>query len=201
MAYLSENQLLALGFAALGQNVKISDKAAIHGAEQMRIGDHSRIDDFCVISGRVDIGRNVHIAPFCLVAGGVPGITLEDFAGLAYRVCVFAQSDDYSGATMTNPTVPARYKAEMRAAVRIGRHCIVGAAALIAPGVVLAEGTAVGAAALVLRSTEPWTIWAGIPARKLKARGRDLLALESNYLESDYLSSAADLRTVAKDSR
>ena len=83
---------------------------------------------------------------------------------------------------MTNPTVPARYKAERHAAVRIGRHCIVGAGAIIAPGVVLAEGTAVGAAALVLRSTEPWTIWAGSPARNLKVRSRDLLTLEQDYL-------------------
>ncbi len=187
MAYLSESQLQAMGFASLGQNVKISDKAAIYDAAQMHIGDHSRIDDFCVISGRVEIGRNVHIAPFCLVAGGSPGIALEDFSGLAYRVCVFAQSDDYSGATMTNPTVPTRYKAERRAAVRIGRHCIVGAGALIAPGVVLAEGTAVGAAALVLGATEPWTIWAGVPARKLKPRSRALLMLEQDYLGQDVL--------------
>jgi len=186
-----------MGFASLGQNVKISDKAAIYGADQMQIGDHSRIDDFCVVSGRVTIGRNVHIAPFCLVAGGVPGITLEDFSGLAYRVCVFAQSDDYSGATMTNPTVPARYKAERRAAVQIGRHCIVGAGALIAPGVVLAEGTAVGAAALVLHPTEAWTIWAGSPARKLKDRSRDLLALERDYLAQD--QAIAQGSAIAQD--
>ncbi|MFC3179873.1 acyltransferase [Cypionkella sinensis] len=185
MAYLSDSQLRAMGFANLGQNVKISDKAAIYGAEQMQIGDHSRIDDFCVVSGRVMIGRNVHIAPFCLVAGGVPGITLEDFSGLAYRVCVFAQSDDYSGGTMTNPTVPARYKVERHAAVRIGRHCIVGAGAVIAPGVALGEGSAVGAASLVLHATDAWTICAGSPARKLKNRSRDLLALEREYLAQE----------------
>lgn len=185
MAYLTESQLRAMGFASLGAHVKISDKAAIYGAEQMQIGDHSRIDDFCVVSGRVTIGRNVHIAPFCLVAGGIPGITLDDFAGLAYRVCVFAQSDDYSGASMTNPTVPARYKAERHAAVQIGRHCIVGAGAVIAPGVVLGDGTAVGAASLVLHPTEAWTVWVGVPARKLKDRSRDLLTLERAYLSQD----------------
>jgi acetyltransferase-like isoleucine patch superfamily enzyme len=182
MAYLSRAALEAMGFAALGRDVRISDRAAIYGAEQMRIGDHSRIDDFCVVSGRVEIGRNVHVAPFCLVAGGTPGIVIEDFAGLAYRVSVFAQSDDYSGATMTNPTVPARFKQETRAAVRIGRHVILGAGAIVAPGVELAEGTAVGAAALVLASSAPWTILAGIPARRIRDRRRDLLALEAEYL-------------------
>lgn len=75
-----------MGFARLGRNVKISDKASIYEAEKMEIGDNSRIDDFCVVSGKIVMGRNVHIAPLCLVAGGNPGITFEDFSGLAYHV-------------------------------------------------------------------------------------------------------------------
>lgn len=182
MAYLSEEALRDMGFAALGRNVKISDKAAIYGADQMRIGDHSRIDDFCVVSGKLDIGRNVYIGPFGLIAGGVPGIVLEDFTTLAYRVQIFSQSDDYSGATMTNSTVPKAYKAEIFAAVSLGRHSIVGAGATIMPGVDLAEGTSVGAASLVLKSTDPWSIYVGNPARRLRARKRDLLQLEQDYL-------------------
>jgi acetyltransferase-like isoleucine patch superfamily enzyme len=183
MGYLSRDQIEAMGFAFLGHDVKISDRAAIYDAAQIRIGDNSRIDDFCVISGQVELGRNVHIAPFGLLAGGRGGITLEDFSGLAYRVSVFAQSDDYSGATMTNPTVPARFKIETVGQVRIGRHTIVGTGATICPGVTLAEGTAVGAGALVLHSSAPWTIIAGVPARRLKDRKRDLLALEAAYLQ------------------
>lgn len=118
-----------MGFASLGQNVKINDKAAIYSAEQMQISDHGWIDDFCVVSARLAIGRNLHVAPFCLQAGAVQGTTLEDFAGLADRVSVFAQSDDYSGAKMTHPAVPARHRAARCAVVRIGRHSLVGAGA------------------------------------------------------------------------
>lgn len=185
MAYLTEEELCRMGFAALGRNVKISDKAAIYGAEQMRIGDNSRIDDFCVVSGKVDIGRNVHIAPLCLVAGGKPGVTFEDFSGLAYGVKVFAQSDDYSGETMTNPTVPSEYKSEYFAKIDIGRHVIVGAGSIIAPGVILREGTAVGAMSLIMRSTDPWSIYVGSPAKKLRDRKRELLGLEQEYLTKE----------------
>lgn len=185
MAYLHEEELQALGFASLGRNVRVSDRAAIHGASYMRLGDHSRIDDFCVISGRVSIGRNVHITPLCVVAGGKPGIFIEDFVALAYRVSVFAQSDDYTGLTMTNSTVPARFKREIHAAVQIRRHSIVGAGAIVCPGVELAEGTAVGAGAVVLKSSEPWTIIAGIPAQKLRDRSRELIKLEAEYLKAD----------------
>ena len=185
MAFLSRTQLDSMGFKSLGENVRISDKASIHNADQMEIGKNSRIDDFCVISGKVTIGRNVHIAVFCNIAGGSEGVTLEDFSGLAYGCHVFSQSDDYSGGSLTNPTVPADYKKEVKKAVRIGRHCIVGTNSLIFPGVTLAEGSSVGAMSMVTKSTKEWSIYFGIPARKLKDRSRDLLALEQAYLANE----------------
>jgi len=114
MGFLSQEQLEEMQFKSLGVNVKISDKASIYDSDQIEIGDHSRIDDFCVVSGKVKIGRNVHIAIFCNVAGGEKGIHLDDFSGLAYGCHVFTQSDDYSGKTLTNPTVPDEFKLEQR---------------------------------------------------------------------------------------
>lgn len=119
MAFLSAEQLQQMEFKALGVEVLISDKASIYNTEQISIGDHSRIGDFCVVSGRVNIGRNVHIAVFCNVAGGTEGVTLDDSSGLAYGCQVLSQSDDYSGATMTNPTVPSQYKYEKKSPVKI----------------------------------------------------------------------------------
>jgi acetyltransferase-like isoleucine patch superfamily enzyme len=184
MAFLTLNQLSILGLKHCGKNVRISDKASIHNADQIEIGDNSRIDDFCVVSGKVKIGNNVLFAVLCNVAAGTAGIEFDDFATLAYGVHVFAQSDDYTGATMTNPTVPAQFKQEVKATVKIGRHCIVGAGSIIFPGVHLMEGTAIGALTLVTKSTEPWSIYVGQPARKVRDRKRDLLDLETDFLES-----------------
>ena len=181
MPYLTDEQLAQMGFRSLGENVRISDKAAIYNAEQIDIGDNSRIDDFCVVSGRVRIGAFVHIAPHCLVAGGSEGITLEDFAGLAYYVQVFSQSDDYSGRTLTNPTVATKFKSETKAPVHIARHVIVGAGSIVFPGVTLAEGCSVGAMTLVNKSTTPWGIYVGNPARRVKERKKDLLVLEAQF--------------------
>ncbi|QJE00894.1 acyltransferase [Massilia forsythiae] len=185
MAYLSEEDLKLIGFKAVGRNVKVSDKAAIYAPELIEIGDNSRIDDFCIISGKVSIGRHVHIAPHCLVAGGELGITMGDFSGLAYFVQVFSQSDDYSGKTMTNPTVPKEYKNEYKAAVHLGRHVIIGAGSVIFPGVTVAEGCSVGALALVNKSTEAWGIYLGNPARRLRDRSRDLLKFEEKMQEEN----------------
>jgi galactoside O-acetyltransferase/dTDP-4-amino-4,6-dideoxygalactose transaminase len=182
MAYLTEKQLLEKGFKSIGRNVMISDRASIYNADQMQIGDNSRIDDFCVLSGKVTFGRNVHIAPHCLVAGGEKGVVFEDFSGLAYHVQVFTQSDDYSGLTMTNPTIPPEFKKEDKKTVVIGRHSIIGAGSIIMPGVTLNEGTSVGAMSLVRKSTEAWSIYLGNPAKKIKDRKKDLLELEKKYL-------------------
>ena len=185
MSFLTEEQLSKIPFKFLGQNVKISDKASIYNPELIEIKDNSRIDDFCVISGKVLIGRYVHIAVFCNVAGGSEGIVFNDFSGLAYGCHVFTQSDDYSGQTLTNPTVPSKYKSETKKSINIGRHCIIGTGSLIFPGVNLAEGTAVGAASVVRKSTEEWSIYVGNPAKKIKTRSKKLLELELKLMQED----------------
>jgi dTDP-4-amino-4,6-dideoxygalactose transaminase len=185
MAYYTSEQLSDMGFKSIGKNVKISDKASIYNHNQIEIGDHSRIDDFCVVSGKITIGRNVHITPMCLVAGGEKGIVIKDFVALAYGTQVFTQSDDYSGETMTNSTVPTRYKNESKKEIVIGKHSIIGAGSIIMPGVILAEGTSVGAMSLVRKSTEPWSIYVGNPAKKIKDRKKDLLKLEKEYLDNE----------------
>lgn len=185
MAYLSAKELEAYGFKSIGKNVLISNRAAIYNPDQITIGDHSRIDDFCVVSGKVSIGRNVHLAVFCNIAGGEEGVTIEDFASLAYGCHVFSQSDDYSGRSMTNPTIPDIYKEETKIAVHIERHCIIGTNSIIFPGVTLREGTAVGALSMITTSTQPWTVYFGAPAVKIKPRSRLLLEKETELLKNE----------------
>lgn len=182
MAYYTQNELENMNFMYLGKNVKVSDKASIYNSSQIEIGDNSRIDDFCVISGNIKIGRNVHITPMCLIAGGEKGIILEDFTTISYGVQIFTQSDDYSGKTMTNSTIPVKFKKEFKKEICIKKFSIVGAGSIILPGIVLEEGTSVGAMSLVRKSTEPWSIYIGVPAKKLRNRSRDLLELEKQYL-------------------
>ena len=178
MSYLTDEQMNACGFRHLGRHVKISDKASIYDPERISIGDYSRIDDFCVVSGNLVIGSYCHITPMCLLAGGLPGIELADFCTLAYGVKIFAQSDDYSGQTLTNSLIPKKYKNEILQLVRLGRHVIVGAGSVIFPGADIAEGCAIGAMSLIRTSTKAWGMYAGIPARRIKERSRNLLELE-----------------------
>ena len=52
MSYYTEEQLKSMNFGFLGKNVRISDKAVFYDSHLQKIGDHARIDDFAVLSGK-----------------------------------------------------------------------------------------------------------------------------------------------------
>ncbi|CDZ77503.1 dTDP-3-amino-3,6-dideoxy-alpha-D-galactopyranose 3-N-acetyltransferase [Legionella massiliensis] len=182
MGYLPRSALEELGFKYLGQEVKISDSAKIYNADQIMIGDNSRIDDFCVLSGKLELGRNVFMGVHGNLAGGIHGIKLADFVTMAYYVNLFTQSDDYYGHSLTNSTIPRKYKQEKFGRLEVGKHAIIGSNSVIMPDAHIAEGCAIGAMSLVTKPTEPWGIYRGIPAKRVKERERDLLKLEQLYL-------------------
>lgn len=181
--YFTENDLIPLGFAAVGKDVTIAKNCVIPTPSTIRIGSHVRIDGFTVITGQLAIGSYVHIGPGCSLIGG-EGITFEDFSTISHGVKVFTRSDDFSGEYMTNPMVPSMYTNVLCGAVSLGRHVVVGAGTVILPGSSLGEGVAVGALSLVRHDLAAWQIYAGVPCRKLSVRSRRALDLESKLQNS-----------------
>lgn len=182
--YFSNLELNSMGFKELGKNIMLSRTARVYIPEYISIGDFSIIDDFCILSGNIKLGRNVHIAHGCRLIGGREGIKMADFSGLAFGVTIFAQSDDYTGEALTNPTIPMQYRKILRAPVELARHVIVGSNSIIFPGVILGEGSSVGSCSMVTKSTEPWKIYFGTPAKAIKSRKIKMLELEQQYLNS-----------------
>ena len=184
MAVIGRDVLETMGFASLGSDLHISDRAAFYGCAHITLGNNVRIDDFCVLSagqGGIAIGNHVHLAVYsCLIGKG--RITLSDFCNISSRVSIYSSSDDYSGTTMTNPTVPDRYKNVLHADVSVGKHVVIGSGSVILPGTTLEEGVAVGALSLVKESCTAFGIYAGNPARRVRERKRDLLDLEGEFM-------------------
>ena len=174
-----------MGFRRLGQHVLVSTKCSLYAPETISLGDHVRIDDFAMVAGNVEVGRNVHITAYCNVEGGRAGVNIGDFSTLAYGCQVIAQSDDYSGRTMTNSTIPARFKNEDSRVVRLGKHVILGTGTIVLPGVELPDGVAAGAGTLFTKSVESWGLYVGSPARRVKERSRDVLGLTEEFLSTE----------------
>ena len=185
-SFFQQTELSELGLNSIGENVRISKKASIYGAENISLGNNVRIDDFCILSGKIFIENNIHIAAGCYLYGGEAGIKIYDFANLSSRIAVYAISDDYSGSSMTNPTIPDKYKNITHKKVIINRHVIIGPGSTLLPGVIIGEGTAIGAMSLVNDSLPPWKICVGIPAKPIKDRSKALLRQEFEFLNSTH---------------
>jgi acetyltransferase-like isoleucine patch superfamily enzyme len=186
MGTLSRDAVVAMGFASVGENVKISDRASFHGASRIALSDCVRIDDFCVLSagnGGIAIGHNVHVAIYSSMIGAGK-ISLDDFSNISSRVSIYSSSDDFSGETMTNPTVSDEFKRVLNADVHIGKHVIVGCGSVVLPGVTLEQGVAVGALSLIRTDCAAFGIYAGVPARRIGERRRTLLEVERRFTQS-----------------
>ena len=184
-SYYSIEELQTIGFQSLGEEVRISRKCSIYSPEKMVIGNHVRIDDFCILSGHITFGNYIHIAASCLLFGGDDGIVLEDFTGVSSRSALYAESDDYTGGCFTNPTLPDEYRKIVHGGVSVKKHAIIGSGCTVLPGVVIGTGCAVGAMSLVNKTLDDWGVYVGVPCRRITDRNRDLLQLEREFLANN----------------
>lgn len=180
--YYSQEELQTLGFASIGENILLSRLARVYGASNISIGSNVRIDDFVILSGKIDIGNFVHIGASSIITGSDIGIEIKDFCGISNHVKILAISDDYSGETMSNPCISTEYKQLQKHHIILEKHCIIGSGSTILPNAYLAEGVAVGAMSLIVRKTSPWGIYFGIPAKRIKERKRNILELEKDFV-------------------
>lgn len=169
-SFYTREELEKLGFRSLGNDVLLSRKVSIYGADKISIGDHVRIDDFCILSGMISLGSYIHISAYAALYGGKAGITVESFANISARSIVYAVCDDFSGKTMAGAMVPDVCRQVDERPVIIEKHTLLGANCVVLPGVRVAEGSAFGCFSLINRDSQPWTLNGGVPFRKLKDR-------------------------------
>ena len=90
-------------------------------------------------------------------------------------------SDDYSGKSMTNPTVNKKFKKTKESSVMIGKHAIIGTNSLVLPGGSLDDYSALGSMSLLNKKINKFEIFFGVPARKLKKRSKEILKTFKQY--------------------
>ncbi len=168
-SFYTEDELVALGLKSYGTNVLISRKCSIYGAQNIEIGDNVRIDDFCILSGKIKLGSHIHISAYVALYGAM-GITFEDYTGISPRATIYSAMDDFSGDYLIGPVHPDELTNVTGASVTVHRFAHIGANAVVYPGIDIPEGTVLGAISLANRPLLPWTIYAGIPAKVIKNR-------------------------------
>lgn len=185
-SFYTQIELQDLGFKKLGNNVKISRFARFYNPESMSIDSNVRIDDFTILSGEINIGSFVHIGAYSQIVGGTLGVILQDFVSISSGVKIFASSDDYSGQSLSNPTIPLQYKMITNKQITIKKHCIIGTSSVILPSSNGLElGVSIGALSLVMRPTKPFGIYFGIPAKRIAQRSKNILTLEQEFIKQE----------------
>lgn len=182
--FLGPDEIAAIGFAAVGAAVKISRGARFFAPQRISIGTHTRIDTQCVVSagdGGIAIGRNVHVSAMCTILGQ-GRVELGDFCTVSVRCSIFSSNDDYSGASMTNPTVAPEFRHASDGPVRIGEHAILGTGCVVLPDVTIGESASIGALSLVKADVPAFAIAAGVPVRVIGQRRREHRDLAARYL-------------------
>ena len=175
--------------AACGQDVFISGQVEIRRPHLCRLGSHIAIDTGFYCTTGAWLGDYIHIGPYVTVIGGAPALLRMlgfNTAGAGSRI--LCASDEFLGAGLSG-LAPAEFRDVVRVEpVIFEAFACVGTNVVVHPGVTLAEGSVIGSCSLVTRSTEPWMIYRGIPAKAWKERPRAKLieaARRLGYTQSD----------------
>ncbi len=180
MAWLTLAQIESMGFAQVGNPVFLSDKAVFYNCQNIRLGSHVRIDDFCVLSagsGGIEIGDYVHIAAYCLLKGEGK-IYIADFSGLSARVSIYSSYDDCRGEVLAYLNLPEAATYGQHGDVILQGQSGSGVGSVILPNVTLEEGSGCPSSTVIVKDCKAFCGYFGVPARWVTRRKRNIVELE-----------------------
>jgi len=128
----------------------------------------AEVESYAILGGHVFEGdtSNLHIGKECYFNArtfieSVAEVRIGDRVAFAMEVMVL---------TSDHPVGPdGRWSREAVAKpVTIGDGVWVGARATILPGVTIGEGTIIAAGAVVTKDCAPWSVYGGVPARRIR---------------------------------
>lgn len=146
--YFTVEELVEFGFSTVGNNCKISRKCSFYCITG-EIGNNVRIDDFCIIKGRVTFQSYIHVGAYTLISGVGGDVLLENCSTLSSGVHVYSASDDYSATALSSTSVPQKYTVTRSGPITFHAGSLVGAYTLILPNSVIGHGASVGAHCIV----------------------------------------------------
>lgn len=127
------------------------------------------VDKTVYFGGRSDISSDVQIDKFVYIGPGCkiyPKVSIGKFTIFANDVSIIGGDHKYD---VIGLPVGLTGRSEIKPTV-IGRDCWLGAHSIINCGVHIADGCIIAAGAVVTKDTEPYGIYGGVPAKRIKNR-------------------------------
>lgn len=135
------------------------------------IGDNSVIAGGC----KIDCPNNIFIGKDTLIndetmlyASPNAKIVIGDHTMLSYRVCLRTATHIYQ-----DMNTHIRQQGMLEKDIIIGSDVWIGYGVQILSGVTIGDGAVIGAGAVVTKDCEPYGVYAGVPARKIKERSEN----------------------------
>lgn len=174
-------------FGEIGSNVEIFEPVTFLNKQKIFIKEKVRFSEYALVAGGEGtyIGNFIHVANHVSIIGG--GICiLEDFVGLCAGSRIITGSDDISGNGIPTPLVSSEFRSFYRSYVVCKRHSFIGTNAVIQPGVIIGEGAVVASGSVVTKDLEPWHVYAGTPAKKVKERKQETILKMTDEIYKKY---------------
>lgn len=156
-------------FAKIGKNVVFEPGVLVFHPENIEIGSNVYIGHNTMLKGyyknKIIIGDEVFISQNCFIHGSC-NLKIGSNVGIGPGVMIFGSPHDLSKDNLGPINLlPLKFDP-----IVIEDGCDIGMGAVILGGVTLGLGTQVGAGAVVTKSTKPFSIVAGVPARLVRMR-------------------------------
>lgn len=139
----------------IGKNFHCGRGVFIWGKDTIIIGDNFYIGKYSSIETNCVIGDNVIIANHVGIVGRYDHNYQQ--IGVPVRLASQIRDKDYSWKGNNEVTY-------------IGDDVWIGYGAIIMSGVHIADGSIIAAGSVVTHDTEPYSIYAGVPAKKIRSR-------------------------------
>jgi acetyltransferase-like isoleucine patch superfamily enzyme len=164
-------------FLSIGDNVFIDDRAYFRRPSLVSIGSNCAFDAGVYITTPAEFGDYIHVGPYVTIIGGASAkFFAEDFSTIAAGARVVCLGEEHLGRGLIGPTIPKEYKDKLVGGqVRVCRFANILTNAIVLPGVTIGEGAVIGANTVMSHDADPWTIYLGSPARKIKKRDSALM--------------------------
>jgi acetyltransferase-like isoleucine patch superfamily enzyme len=156
------------------KNIKIGPNVFIHPAATLvsgngtiTIGHNCQIHKGVIINtygGNISIGNNVSINPYSIIYGH-GDLTIGNDVRIAAQALIIPANHNFN-----DPDKLIRKQGLSQEGITIENDVWIGAGAKILDGVTVTEGCVIGAGAMVNKSTEPYGIYVGTPAKKIDSR-------------------------------
>ncbi|OOZ40926.1 hypothetical protein BOW52_05235 [Solemya elarraichensis gill symbiont] len=136
---------------------------------KITIGPDSSLDRGVILrayGGSITIGSDCTVNPYSLLYGG-GGLKIGNGVRIAAHTVIVPSNHIYSD--------PEKYiysQGESKQGITIEDDVWIGAGVRILDGIVIGKGSVIGAGSVVTKSTEPYSIVVGVPARQISTRLR-----------------------------